>query len=100
MVLPVALALESTQVDFTLEFWGALAWSVLALSLVAITLLLVMIRRGRATEVASLMYLTPPTTALFAWLLFDERLGALAWAGVVVTMAGVALVLKTGRRNA
>jgi drug/metabolite transporter (DMT)-like permease len=100
VVLPVALALESTPVDFTLEFWGALAWSVLALSLVAITLLLVMIRRGRATEVASLMYLTPPTTAVFAWLIFGERLGALAWTGVVVTMAGVALVLKTGRKNA
>ncbi|MGZ8255548.1 MAG: DMT family transporter, partial [Burkholderiaceae bacterium] len=79
VVLPVALALESAPVDFTVEFWGALAWSVLALSLVAITLLLVMIRRGRATEVASLMYLTPPTTAVFAWLIFGERLGALAW---------------------
>ncbi|MDH5208933.1 MAG: EamA family transporter [Burkholderiaceae bacterium] len=99
VMLPVALALETPQVDFTVEFWGALAWSVLALSLVAITLLLVMIRRGRATEVASLMYLTPPTTALFAWLIFGERLGALAWTGVVVTMAGVALVLKTGTRN-
>ena len=100
VVLPFALALESMPVDYTVEFWGALAWSVLALSIVAITLLLVMIRRGRATEVASLMYLTPPTTALFAWLLFGERLGTLAWAGVVVTMAGVALVLKTGRKNA
>jgi drug/metabolite transporter (DMT)-like permease len=100
VVLPVALVLESPQVDYTPAFWGALAWSVLALSLVAITLLLVMIRRGRATEVASLMYLTPPTTAVFAWLIFGERLGVLAWAGVVVTMAGVALVLKTGRRNA
>jgi drug/metabolite transporter (DMT)-like permease len=100
VLLPVAAALESMQVDFNVEFWAALAWSVLALSLVAITLLLVMIRRGRATEVASLMYLTPPMTALFAWMIFGERLGALAWAGVVVTMAGVALVLRTGRRNA
>jgi drug/metabolite transporter (DMT)-like permease len=99
VVLPFALALESTEVDYTAEFWGALAWSVLALSIVAITLLLVMIRRGRATEVASLMYLTPPTTALFAWLIFGERLGVLAWSGVVVTMAGVALVLKSGRKN-
>ena len=98
-MLPIALALESPQVDYTVEFWGALAWSVLALSIVAITLLLVMIRRGRATEVASLMYLTPPTTALFAWLIFGEQLGALAWTGVVVTMAGVALVLKTGRKS-
>ena len=100
VVLPFALALESAKVDFTAEFWGALAWSVLALSLVAITLLLVMIRRGRATEVASLMYLTPPMTAVFAWLIFGERLGALAWSGVVVTMVGVALVPKTGTKNA
>lgn len=94
VLLPFAVATESLVVDFTLEFWFALAWSIVALSLVAITLLLVMIRRGRATEVTSLMYLTPPTTAVMAWLMFDEMLGPVAWAGVLVTMAGVALVLK------
>ena len=94
VLLPFAVATESMVVDFTLEFWFALAWSIVALSLVAITLLLVMIRRGRATEVTSLMYLTPPTTAVMAWLMFDEMLGPVAWAGVLVTMAGVALVLK------
>ncbi len=97
VLLPFAVATESMVVDFTPEFWLALGWSIIALSLVAITLLLVMIRRGRATEVASLMYLTPPATALLAWLIFDEKLGVLAWAGVLVTMAGVALVLKAGR---
>jgi len=93
VLLPFAIATESMVVDYAVEFWLALAWSIVALSLVAITLLLVMIRRGRATEVTSLMYLTPPATAVMAWLLFDEQLGALAWAGVLVTMAGVALVL-------
>ncbi len=97
VLLPFALAFESMQVSYTFEFWAALAWSIVALSLVAISLLLVMIRRGRATEVASLMYLTPVVTALLAWLIFDERLGVLAWIGVVVTMAGVALVLKRWR---
>lgn len=98
VLLPIALATESMTVDFTGEFWLALGWSIVALSLIAISLLLVMIRRGRATDVASLMYLTPPATALMAWILFGERLGALAWAGVLVTMAGVALVLRAGRR--
>lgn len=99
VLLPFAIAFESLAVDFTLEFWLALVWSIFALSLVAITLLLVMIRRGRATEVTSLLYLTPPTTALMAWLLFDEQLGPLAWSGVLVTMAGVALVLATGTQK-
>ena len=96
VLLPFAILLESLAVDYTLEFWLALGWSVVALSLVAITLLLVMIRRGRATDVTSLLYLTPPTTALMAWLIFGEKLGPLAWGGVLVTMAGVALVLAAG----
>jgi drug/metabolite transporter (DMT)-like permease len=99
VLLPFAFWLETARVDFTAEFWIALAWSIFGLSLVAMVLLLVMIRRGRATDVASLMYLTPPVTAVFAWWLFGERLGALAWAGVLVTMAGVAMVLKAGRRT-
>lgn len=97
VLLPFALAMESPVVDYSLEFWVALGWSIIALSLIAISLLLVMIRRGRATDVASLMYLTPPATAVLAFLLFDEVLGTLAWIGVFVTMSGVALVLKAGK---
>jgi drug/metabolite transporter (DMT)-like permease len=100
VLLPFALALETRGIDFNAAFWAALAWSVVALSLVAISLLLVMIRRGRATEVASLMYLTPAVTAVLAWLIFGERLGVLAWCGVIVTMAGVALVLRRWGRTA
>jgi len=99
VLLPFAILLESLTVDYTLEFWLALGWSIVALSLVAITLLLVMIRRGRATDVTSLLYLTPPTTALMAWLLFGEKLGPIAWGGVLVTMTGVALVLAAGKQR-
>jgi drug/metabolite transporter (DMT)-like permease len=94
VTLPFVLASGKWQVDFAAEFWLALAWSVVVLSLVAMALLLTMIRRGRATEVASLMYLTPPATALLAWALFGEALGLRAWAGVLVAMSGVALVLR------
>jgi len=97
VLLPFALAFESLAVDHTVEFWLALVWSILALSLVAISLLLVMIRRGQATQVASVMYLTPAITALLAWLIFGERLGVAAWSGMLVTMAGVALVLRRRR---
>jgi drug/metabolite transporter (DMT)-like permease len=94
VTLPFVLASGKWQVDFAAEFWLALAWSVLVLSLAAMALLLTMIRRGRATDVASLMYLTPPATALLAWVLFGEALGLKAWAGVLVAMIGVALVVR------
>ncbi len=93
VTLPAAAWLETMEVHASPAFWGALAWSVLGLSWFAISLLMRMIRRGRATEVASLMYLTPPATALLAWLVFGERLGASGWAGIVATVVGVALVV-------
>ncbi|MEG1968796.1 MAG: DMT family transporter [Burkholderiaceae bacterium] len=99
VLLPFALAFETPRIEFVWEFWLALAWSVFALSIVAIFLLLLMIRRGRATQVASYMYLTPPTTALMAWLAFDEKLGLAAWAGIALTMAGVALVVRPGKTS-
>ena len=40
----------------------------------------------------SLFYLTPPVTALMAWLLFGERLGALALIGMGICVVGVFLV--------
>jgi len=44
--------------------------------------------------VTSLLYLTPPTTAIMAWLLFGEALGLLGLAGMAVAVAGVAFVVK------
>lgn len=98
VIAPLAWALESRPIDYTFEFWAALLWSVVGISIVAMVLLLGMIRRGRATAVASLMYLTPPLTAIMAWGLFAERLGLIAWSGVIVTMLGVALVLRAPRQ--
>ena len=62
------------------------------LSLGAIPLLYLLLRRGAASQVASLFFLVPPTTALIAWPLFGERLGPIELAGMALTVAGVALV--------
>ena len=51
---------------------GAMAWSVLALTLGGSSLLYLLIQRGAATAVTSLLYLVPPCTAVMAWLLFGE----------------------------
>jgi len=97
LMLLGALLLESRQVDWAPEFIFALAWLVVVLSVGAVGLLYTLIRRGEASRVASLFYLTPPTTAALAWLLFDERLGPLALLGMAVTALGVALVIWPSR---
>jgi len=67
-------------------------------SLGAVPLLYVLLRRGAASQVASLFFLVPPTTALIAWPLFGERLGPVELVGMGLAVAGVALVnLELGR---
>jgi drug/metabolite transporter (DMT)-like permease len=40
------------------------------------------------------MYLTPPTTALMAWFLFDEPITWLIGFGIALTMGAVLMVNK------
>ena len=94
LLLPLCLAFETRAVIWSAELVFALGWLVVVLSLGATSLLLVLIRRGAATAVSSLMYLVPPVTALVAYGLFDETLGMLSIAGMAVAVAGVALVLR------
>jgi drug/metabolite transporter (DMT)-like permease len=99
-LLAVAGISETMTIRWTADFVLALVWLVLPLSLGAVLLLLVLLRRGSAAGVSSLLYLVPPATAVEAWLLFGEQLPLLSLLGVVVTTVGVALVLRPpGRRT-
>lgn len=89
---------ETLHVDWTPSFIFALLWLVLALSFGAISLLNVLIRSGSAVNVARLFYLTPPATALIAWLVFGETLSMFALAGMALALAGV--YLARGALNA
>jgi drug/metabolite transporter (DMT)-like permease len=96
-MLVLALSFEHMRVEWSLTLIATVLWLVLALSLGAILLLFWLIRQNAASRVASLFYLVPPITALEAYLLFNERLGALALAGMVLAVVGVALVLARPR---
>ncbi|WP_423250115.1 DMT family transporter [Vreelandella venusta] len=89
-----ALLFETRQVEWSITFLLTLGWLVLILSIAAILLLMMLIKKGEASRVASLFYLVPPVTALQAWWLFDERLPLLGLAGMVIAIAGVVMVVR------
>ncbi len=93
VTLPLAWV-EGEPLVWHPEAAAAMAWSVLGLTLGGSSLLYLLIQRGAATSVASLMYLVPPCTALLAWLLFDESLGPGVLLGLAASAAGVALVVR------
>jgi len=87
-----AFLFENRMVHWTTEFILALGWLAVALSIGSIGLLYWLIRHQAATSVASLFYLVPAVTSVMAYVLFDERLDAVAIAGMVACAAAVFLV--------
>ncbi|PUE57551.1 EamA family transporter [Limnohabitans sp. Rim8] len=93
VTLPIAL-METEPALWNAEMTWALAWSVLALTLGGSSLFYILIQRGAAAAVTSLMYLVPPTTAVMAWVLFNEPITLVTLAGIAVTAVGVSLVVR------
>ncbi|MBP6853217.1 MAG: DMT family transporter [Rhodoferax sp.] len=96
VTLPLAL-LETEPMAWGGELAGAMAWSVLALTLGGSSLLYLLIQRGAATAVTSLLYMVPPCTAIMAWLLFDEPITAITLVGTALTAFGVSLVVRPAK---
>ncbi|MEJ6785066.1 DMT family transporter [Aminobacter sp. Piv2-1] len=86
-----SFAFETQQMTVNGELIFALAWLVFVLSIGAIFLLMVMIRDGAMSKVASLFYLVPAVTAVIAWLLFGEQLSLLQLLGMAIATLGVGL---------
>jgi drug/metabolite transporter (DMT)-like permease len=94
VVAPLALATETLRFDVSTTLLAALAWSVLVNSMASIALLLLMIRHGELSRVATLIYLVPPLTAVEAFILFGESLSAVQVIGMAATAAGVWLAIR------
>ncbi len=91
--------LEPATMHWNWQSAGAMAWSVLGLTLGGSSLLFMLIQRGAAASVTSLMYLVPPTTAVMAWLLFGEPITVATVAGIALNVLGVALVVRSATRT-
>ena len=99
VMLPLAIYFDGfdlslSHVHWTPQFVGALLWAIFVLSIGAVFLLFALIRKSAATSVTSLLYLTPPTTALMAWVMFGEGFSIIGMAGMLLAVLGVAFVVK------
>ena len=91
LMILASLAFETHTVVINGELIFAMAWLVLVLSIGAIFLLMVMIRDGEMSKVASLFYLVPAVTAVIAWALFGEQLSLVQIVGMAIATLGVGL---------
>jgi len=96
VTLPLAL-MEAEPALWNAEMTWAMVWAVLVLTLGGSSLFYILIQRGAAAAVTSLLYLVPPTTAVMAWFLFSEPITLVTLMGIALTAAGVSLVVRAPR---
>jgi len=92
VLAPLALWVEDFQFVPAWPMFGAIAFLVIFASILAVNALHTLMRRGEATRVTSLLYLTPIIAVALEWAMFDVRPTLLTTIGIAVTCAGVALV--------
>ncbi|MGM1030731.1 MAG: DMT family transporter [Actinomycetota bacterium] len=98
--MAVALVRGEAAVPTEPDVWFAVLWLVLLSSLGGYVLYVTVTRSHGATFVSTMLYLTPPTTMLWVWLIFGVPITPLGIAGLAVAAAGVAIVLVAQRRAA
>ncbi|WP_405217471.1 DMT family transporter [Agrococcus sp. Ld7] len=94
----VALVRGQAAIPTTVEIWLAILWLVGLSSLGGYLLYVTVTRSHGATFVSTLLYLTPPTTMLWVWLMFGVPVSVLGIVGMVVAAVGVVIVLSAQRR--
>ena len=95
VMLAISIALGRTRFELTHTSFWTMAWAVLVTSIAAILLLLWLLNQGSAAKVSSLLYLVPPMAVMQAYVLFQEKVGAIGIVGIVLTALGVALVIQS-----
>ncbi len=93
VLAPLALVVEGFDVTWSWPLLGAMGFLIVFASILAVNALHTLMRRGEATRVTSLLYLTPIIAVVLEWLLFAVVPTALTVVGVAVTCVGVALVV-------
>ena len=96
VLLPLGAAFEDFHIRWTWQVAATLGYHVALASIGAYTVFHFLMRRGQATRVTSLLYLTPPVAALCEWWLFGVVPTALMVAGMLIACAGVAMVTRRG----
>lgn len=99
-LVAISLVAGEAAVPAELDFWLAVLWLVFLSTLGGYALFVFVTRTRGATVASVLLYLTPPTTMLWVWLMFGVPITLLAVVGMAISAVGVTMVLRSRSRAA
>lgn len=102
MFAPCAAVTGGIMPPLTADIVFGIGWLVLLATYCSWTTYYLCLRLFPPAQVSAVIYLSPPVTMIWAWVMFDEPLTIAMAIGLIVTLAGVALVASApkGRRAA
>lgn len=92
VLAPLAWFVEGAAVRWSWSLAGAIVFLVIGASILAVNAFHTLMRRGHATRVTSLIYLTPVFAVALELLMFDVVPSVISLAGIAITCLGVAMV--------
>lgn len=95
VLAPLAWLVEGAAVNWSWTLAGVIVFLVIGASILAVNAFHTLMRRGQATRVTSLIYLTPIFAVVLELLMFDVMPSMVSLAGIAITCMGVAMVSWT-----
>ena len=94
-LVAVSVVAGQTTLPAELDFWLAVLWLVFLSTLGGYAMFVYVTRTRGATVASVLLYLTPPTTMLWVWLMFSVPITVIAVVGMAISAIGVTMVLRS-----
>ncbi|MDK1489727.1 DMT family transporter, partial [Sinorhizobium sp. 7-81] len=76
-------------------FIGGILWLVFVATFGAWSLYYIALRKSSPARVTAILYLSPPVTMIWAWVMFGEPLSFAMAAGLVVSLLGIIIVARS-----
>ena len=95
LLIIISICFELPFINFDNRFILSMGWQIIVVSFGAYAILMYLIKIGTASKTSSLFFLVPPTTAIMAWLVLDEKLLIIDIIGLLICTFGVYIATRT-----
>lgn len=79
------------------SFVGGILWLVFVATFASWSLYFVALRKSSPARVTAVLYLSPPVTMIWAWIMFSEPLSSAMAAGLAVSLLGIMIMTRSAR---
>ena len=93
-LIVLSLLFETSYINFDNRFIISMGWQIVMVSFGAYAILMYLIKRGTASKTSNLFFLVPPTTAIMAYFILDEKLYFIDIFGLIISTLGVYIATK------